>query len=73
MRTSILMFAFLLSGAVAFAQGPIPRSGQVEAGKAEREFEKTVPPPIRLARLNELQAGQSLGEEWGARSGFAPV
>jgi hypothetical protein len=54
------MFAFLLSGAVAFALGPIPPSGQVEAGKAEREFEKTVPRPIRLARLNELQAGQSL-------------
>ncbi len=46
MRTSILVFAFLLSGAAAFAQGPIPPSGQVQAGKDESEFERTVPPPI---------------------------
>ena len=47
MRTSILVFAFLLSGVAAFAQGPTPPSGQVQAGKAESEFERTVPPPMQ--------------------------
>jgi len=40
MRTSILLFAFLLSGAAAFAQGPIPPSGQVQAGKARASSRK---------------------------------
>ena len=46
MRISLLLFAFLLSASAAFAQGPIPPDGQLQADRAERQFEKTVPPPI---------------------------
>ena len=46
MRISILLFALLLSASAAFAQGPIPPDGQRQADKAERQFEKSVPPPI---------------------------
>jgi hypothetical protein len=46
MRIPILLFAFLLSAFAAFAQGPIPPDGQLQADRAEREFEKSVPPPI---------------------------
>ena len=46
MRISILLFALLLSASAAFAQGPIPPDGQLQADRAERQFEKTVPPPI---------------------------
>ena len=46
MRISILLFALLLSASAVFAQGPIPLDGQLQADRAEREFEKSVPPPI---------------------------
>jgi hypothetical protein len=46
MRIPILLFALLLSASAAFAQGPIPPDGQVQANRAEREFEKSIPPPI---------------------------
>jgi hypothetical protein len=37
MRISILLFALLLSASAAFAQGPIPPDGQLQAAQAERE------------------------------------
>jgi hypothetical protein len=46
MRILILLFALLLSASTAFAQGAIPPDGQLQAEQAERQFEKTVPPPI---------------------------
>jgi hypothetical protein len=46
MRIPILLFALLLSASAAFAQGPIPPDGQVQADRAERDFEKSIPPPI---------------------------
>ena len=46
MRISLLLFAFLLSVSAAFAQGPVPPDGQLQADRAQREFEKTIPPPI---------------------------
>jgi hypothetical protein len=45
MRTSTLLFAFLLSASIAFAQHNGP-SGQRQADKAEDQFEKSVPPPV---------------------------
>ena len=47
MRISILLFALLLSSATAFAQGPLPPDGRLQADQAEREFERSVPPPIQ--------------------------
>ncbi len=46
MRISILLFALLLSASAAYAQGPIPPDGRLQADQAEREFEKSIPPPI---------------------------
>ncbi len=51
MRISILLFALLLSSATAFAQGPLPPDGRLQADQAEREFERSVPPPIN----NDIQ------------------
>jgi hypothetical protein len=45
MRTSTLLFAFVLSASVAFAQHNGP-TGQRQADRAEDQFEKSVPPPI---------------------------
>jgi hypothetical protein len=45
MRISSLLFVILLSTSAAFAQGPIPPDGQLQADRAEREFEKSIPPP----------------------------
>jgi len=45
-RTSILLFVFLLSASAAFAQGVFPPNGQRQADQADQQFEKTVPPPI---------------------------
>ncbi|MGB6675092.1 MAG: hypothetical protein WBE44_00240 [Terriglobales bacterium] len=45
MRTSTLLFAFLLCASVAFAQHNGP-TGQRQADRAEDQFEKSVPPPI---------------------------
>jgi hypothetical protein len=50
MRTPILLFALLLSAPAAFAQGPISPDGQLQAAQAEREFEKSIPPPIQQRR-----------------------
>jgi hypothetical protein len=49
MRTPILLFAVLLSASLAWAQGAARNgnTGQRQADKAEDQFEKTVPPPIR--------------------------
>ena len=49
MRTSILLFALLLSASLAWAQGAAHNgnSGQRQADRAEDQFEKTVPPPTR--------------------------
>ena len=46
MRISIFLFAFLLSASAAFAQGPVPPDGHLQADRAQNEFEKTIPPPI---------------------------
>jgi hypothetical protein len=46
MRTSILLFTLLLSASLAWAQHN-SLTGQHQADKAEDQFEKTVPPPIR--------------------------
>jgi hypothetical protein len=45
MRTSILLFALLVSAPLSWAQfyGP---TGQQRADKAQDQFDKTVPPPI---------------------------
>jgi hypothetical protein len=45
MRISILLFALLLSASAAFAQGPLFPGGRLQADQAEREFEKSIPPP----------------------------
>jgi len=47
MRISILLFALLLSASPAFAQGPYPPDGQLQADHADREFEKSIPPLIQ--------------------------
>jgi hypothetical protein len=47
MRISILLFAVLLCSATAFAQGPLPPDGQLQAARAERESENSIPPPIQ--------------------------
>jgi hypothetical protein len=49
MRTPILLFAVLLSASFAWSQGAARNgnTGQRQADKAEDQFEKTVPPPIR--------------------------
>jgi hypothetical protein len=46
MRISILLFVLLLSASAAFAQVLLPPDGQLQADRAERQFEKSVPPPI---------------------------
>jgi hypothetical protein len=46
MRISILLFALLLLASLGWAQRTAP-TGQRQADKAEDQFEKTVPPPIR--------------------------
>ncbi len=46
MRISIFLCVLLLSASAAFAQGPVPPDGHLQADRAERDFEKTIPPPI---------------------------
>jgi hypothetical protein len=46
MRISILLCALLLSMSAVFAQGPVPPDGHLQADRAQREFEKNIPPPI---------------------------
>jgi len=45
MRTSILLFALLLSASLGWAQHR-GLTGQRQADQAEDQFQKTVPPPI---------------------------
>jgi len=47
MRISIVLCALLLSASAAFAQGPYPPDGHLQADQAERQFEKSVPPPVQ--------------------------
>jgi hypothetical protein len=51
MRTPILLFVVLLSASLAWAQGAAlvgnGNTGQRQVDKAEDQFEKSVPPPIR--------------------------
>jgi hypothetical protein len=49
MRTPILLFAVLLSASLAWAQGAARNgnTGQRQADKAEDQFDKSVPPPVR--------------------------
>jgi phage terminase Nu1 subunit (DNA packaging protein) len=53
MRTSILLFALLLSSLLVSAQRTRP-AGQHEADKAEAQFEKSVPPPARQPQTTDL-------------------
>ena len=46
MRTSILLFALLLSSSLAWAQHHLGPTGQRQADQAAAQFEKSVPPPI---------------------------
>jgi hypothetical protein len=62
MRTSTLLFAFLLSASVAFAQHNGP-SGQRQADKAEDQFEKSVPPPIHQQSSVDLAKLKSDADE----------
>jgi hypothetical protein len=63
MRISILLFGLLLSASAAFAQGPIPPDGQRQADKAERQFEKSVPPPIHQRPLVDFAKVKSDADE----------
>jgi hypothetical protein len=63
MRISILLSALLLSASAAFAQGPIPPDGQLQAEQAERQFEKSVPPPIHQRPSVDFAKVKSDAEE----------
>ena len=62
MRTSTLLFAFLLSASIAFAQHNGP-SGQRQADKAEDQFEKSVPPPVHQQLSVDLAKLKSDADE----------
>jgi hypothetical protein len=62
MRTSTLLFAFLLSASVAFAQHNGP-TGQRQADRAEDQFEKSVPPPIHQQASVDLAKLKSDADE----------
>jgi hypothetical protein len=62
MRTSTLLFAFLLSSSVTFAQHNGP-TGQRQADQAENQFEKSVPPPIRQQSSVDLAKLKSDADE----------
>jgi hypothetical protein len=62
MRTSTLLFAFLLSASIAFAQHNGP-SGQRQADKAEDQFEKSVPPPVHQQSSVDLAKLKSDADE----------
>jgi hypothetical protein len=53
MRTSILLFALLLSASPASAQSTRP-AGQHEADKAEAQFDKSIPPPAQQPQSTDL-------------------
>jgi uncharacterized protein YdeI (BOF family) len=62
MRTSTLLFAFVLSASIAFAQRNGP-SGQRQADKAEDQFEKSVPPPVHQQSSVDLAKLKSDADE----------
>jgi len=62
MRTSTLLFAFLISSSVTFAQHNGP-TGQRQADQAENQFEKSVPPPIRQQSSVDLAKLKSDADE----------
>jgi hypothetical protein len=53
MRTSILLFALLLSASLAWAQTNGP-TGQRQVDKAEAQFDKSVPPPAYQPQSTDL-------------------
>jgi len=63
MRISILLFALLLSASAAFAQGPLFPGGRLQADQAEREFERSVPPPIQQRRSVDFAKVKSDADE----------
>jgi hypothetical protein len=63
MRTSILLFALVLSAPAAFAQREMRPMGQRQAEKAEDQFEKTVPPPIRQQSAADFAKVKSAADE----------
>ena len=65
MRTPILLFALLLSASLAWAQGAARNgnTGQRQADRAEDQFEKTVPPPIRQQPSVDLVKVKSDADE----------
>jgi hypothetical protein len=62
MRTSTLLFAFVLSASIAFAQRNGP-AGQRQADKAEDQFEKSVPPPVHQQSSVDLAKLKSDADE----------
>ncbi len=62
MRTSTLLFAFLLSSSLTFAQHNGP-TGQRQADRAEDQFEKSVPPPIHQQSSVDLAKLKSDADE----------
>jgi len=62
MRTSTLLFAFLLSASLAFAQHNGP-TGQRQADRAEDQFEKSVPPPVHQQSSVDLVKLKSDADE----------
>jgi hypothetical protein len=65
MRTPILLFAVLLSASLAWAQSPARNgnTGQRQADRAEDQFEKTVPPPIRQQTSMDFAKVKSEADE----------
>jgi hypothetical protein len=62
MRTSILLLALLLSASLVSTQRTRP-AGQHEADKAEAQFEKSVPPPVRQQRSTDLARLRQCADE----------
>jgi hypothetical protein len=62
MRTSTLLFAFLLSSSLTFAQHNGP-TGQRQADRAEDQFEKSVPPPVHQQSSVDLAKLKSDADE----------
>ena len=63
MRTSILLFALLLSASLGWAQHHLGPTGQRQADRAEDQFEKTVPPPVRQQSSTDLAKLKSDSDE----------
>jgi len=63
MRTSILLFALLLSASLGWAQHRLGPTGQRQADQAENQFEKTVPPPVHQQSSVDLAKLKSDSDE----------